>query len=159
MASLPKQLPPPSSASVRISASPSPRRTTSQPPSWESAPQNALAPSNGRSSNEWSGPGCSRSQSVEQSPTGSCDCFRFLDTQNEDAPNRILIRVSQILIATVQQMTTYIALLRAVNVGGTGKLPMSELKAMCEKAGFTQVRTYIASGNVVFTSRKSETAV
>jgi len=49
-------------------------------------------------------------------------------------------------------MTTYIALLRAVNVGGTGKLPMAELRAMCEAAGFEDVRTYIASGNVVFRS-------
>jgi uncharacterized protein (DUF1697 family) len=52
-----------------------------------------------------------------------------------------------------------IALLRAVNVGGTGKLPMSEVKTMCEELGFANVRTYIASGNVVFTSRKSEAAV
>jgi uncharacterized protein (DUF1697 family) len=56
-------------------------------------------------------------------------------------------------------MAAFIALLRAVNVGGTGKLPMSELKAMCETLGFEKVRTYIASGNVVFTSRKSESAV
>jgi uncharacterized protein (DUF1697 family) len=56
-------------------------------------------------------------------------------------------------------MTAFVALLRAVNVGGTGKLPMSELKAMCEALGFTGVRTYVASGNVVFTSRKSEAAV
>jgi uncharacterized protein (DUF1697 family) len=56
-------------------------------------------------------------------------------------------------------MTAFIALLRAVNVGGTGKLPMTELKAMCEAAGFTEVRTYIASGNVVFASSKSEAAV
>jgi uncharacterized protein (DUF1697 family) len=56
-------------------------------------------------------------------------------------------------------MGSFIALLRAVNVGGTGKLPMSELKAMCEELGFGSVRTYIASGNVVFTSRKSEAAV
>ena len=56
-------------------------------------------------------------------------------------------------------MAAFIALLRAVNVGGTGKLPMTELKAMCEALGFTGVRTYIASGNVVFTSRKSESAV
>ena len=56
-------------------------------------------------------------------------------------------------------MTAYIALLRAVNVGGTGKLPMTKLTAMCEDAGFEQVKTYIASGNVVFTSGKSETAV
>ena len=54
-------------------------------------------------------------------------------------------------------MTTYIALLRAVNVGGTGKLPMADLRALCEKAGFTAVRTYIASGNVVFSSKLSAT--
>lgn len=56
-------------------------------------------------------------------------------------------------------MPVYIALLRAVNVGGTGKLPMTELKSMCEHAGFTDVRTYIASGNVVFNSSKTGTEV
>src|SRR3546814_11576350 len=56
-------------------------------------------------------------------------------------------------------MTAYIALLRAVNVGGTGKLPMSALRAMCEAAGFSRVRTYIASGNVVFESAETEQAV
>jgi uncharacterized protein (DUF1697 family) len=56
-------------------------------------------------------------------------------------------------------MTTYVALLRAVNVGGTGKLPMSELRAMCESLGFSKVRTYIASGNVVFQSDLAETAI
>lgn len=56
-------------------------------------------------------------------------------------------------------MTSYVALLRAVNVGGTGKLPMIELKAMCEAAGFLRVRTYIASGNVVFDSRLGEAKV
>lgn len=49
-------------------------------------------------------------------------------------------------------MARYVALLRAVNVGGTGKLSMVVLKAICEEAGFTQVQTYIASGNVVFKS-------
>lgn len=56
-------------------------------------------------------------------------------------------------------MTKYVALLRAVNVGGAGKLPMSDLRAMCESIGFANVRTYIASGNVVFESDLSETAV
>jgi uncharacterized protein (DUF1697 family) len=56
-------------------------------------------------------------------------------------------------------MAAFIALLRAVNVGGTGKLPMSDLKAMCDELGFTSVRTYIASGNVVFANRKSEAAI
>lgn len=56
-------------------------------------------------------------------------------------------------------MTSYVALLRAVNVGGTGKLPMGELKAIGEAAGFTDVRTYIASGNLLFTSKLAEKAV
>jgi uncharacterized protein (DUF1697 family) len=47
-------------------------------------------------------------------------------------------------------VTTYIALLRAVNVGGTGKLPMADLKDMCVELGFVRIETYIASGNVVF---------
>ncbi len=46
-------------------------------------------------------------------------------------------------------MPVFIVLLRAVNVGGTGKLPMSDLKRLCEQAGFQNIRTYIASGNVV----------
>ena len=56
-------------------------------------------------------------------------------------------------------MATYIALLRAVNVGGTGKLPMATLVKMCETSGFTQVRTHIASGNVMFGSRLGERKV
>lgn len=56
-------------------------------------------------------------------------------------------------------MTPYIALLRAVNVGGTGKLPMVELRAMCEDAGFRRARTYIASGNVVFDSDRAPAQV
>ncbi len=56
-------------------------------------------------------------------------------------------------------MNAFVALLRAVNVGGTGKLPMVELKAMCEAAGFGSVKTYIASGNVVFRSKKMEAQV
>jgi uncharacterized protein (DUF1697 family) len=56
-------------------------------------------------------------------------------------------------------MTRYVALLRAVNVGGTGKLPMAELKAMCDAAGFAAAKTFIASGNVVFGSTMTETQV
>jgi len=50
-------------------------------------------------------------------------------------------------------MAIYIALLRAINVGGTGKLPMAELRTLCEGLGFSGVTTYIQSGNVVFRSR------
>jgi uncharacterized protein (DUF1697 family) len=49
----------------------------------------------------------------------------------------------------------YVALLRAINVGGTGKLAMADLKAICREAGFAQVETYIASGNVVFQAKMS----
>jgi uncharacterized protein (DUF1697 family) len=56
-------------------------------------------------------------------------------------------------------MPVFIALLRAVNVGGTGKLPMADLKAICERAGCAKVRTFIASGNVVFESKQREAGV
>lgn len=47
-------------------------------------------------------------------------------------------------------MPVFVALLRAINVGGTGKLPMAELKAIAEDLGFTEVSTYIQSGNLIF---------
>ena len=53
-------------------------------------------------------------------------------------------------------MTAYVALLRAVNVSGTGKLPMSELKRIGEACGFENVRTFIASGNLLFESKLGE---
>ena len=56
-------------------------------------------------------------------------------------------------------MTAYVALLRAVNVAGTGKLPMAELRAMAEGLGLANVRTYIASGNLLFESDLSEREV
>jgi len=56
-------------------------------------------------------------------------------------------------------MTVYVALLRAINVGGSGKLAMKTLAALCGDLGFAAVRTYIQSGNVVFESRKGEAAV
>jgi uncharacterized protein (DUF1697 family) len=56
-------------------------------------------------------------------------------------------------------MTKYIALLRAVNVGGTGKLPMADLRTLCQDSGFARVETYIASGNVVFDSEAAASTV
>ena len=56
-------------------------------------------------------------------------------------------------------MPAYVALLRAVNVGGTGKLPMADLKKICGQAGFDRIETYIASGNVVFDSGSASGAV
>lgn len=46
----------------------------------------------------------------------------------------------------------YIALLRGVNVGGKGKLSMAELKAALEQHGFTDITTYINSGNILFST-------
>ena len=52
-------------------------------------------------------------------------------------------------------MTAYVALLRAVNVGRR-KLIMSDLKAIGDELGLGAARTFIASGNLLFTSSKSE---
>jgi uncharacterized protein (DUF1697 family) len=56
-------------------------------------------------------------------------------------------------------MQTFAALLRGINVGGNNILPMTELKALCEEAGFKKVSTYIQSGNVIFESKIAEEKV
>lgn len=48
-------------------------------------------------------------------------------------------------------MSTHAFLLRAVNVGGTAKLPMAELRGLAGELGATDVTTYIASGNLLAT--------
>ena len=53
---------------------------------------------------------------------------------------------------------TYIVFLRGINVGGTGKLPMADLQALCQRAGLANVRTYIQSGNVICESSLDEAA-
>jgi len=49
-------------------------------------------------------------------------------------------------------MTVYVSMLRAVNVGGTSVLKMDALRAIYESMGLKDVRTLLASGNVVFRS-------
>jgi len=56
-------------------------------------------------------------------------------------------------------MTSYVALLRAVNVGGTGKLSMGALSDLCVGLGFEDVRTYIQSGNVIFENNLTENEI
>ena len=48
-----------------------------------------------------------------------------------------------------------IALLRGVNIGGSKKVPMAELRKLVEGLGFSEVRTLLNSGNVVFTAPKN----
>lgn len=50
----------------------------------------------------------------------------------------------------------YVALLRGINVGGNCKVEMKKLKVVFEKLGFENVGTYINSGNVIFSTVKSE---
>jgi uncharacterized protein (DUF1697 family) len=47
-------------------------------------------------------------------------------------------------------MTTYISILRGINVGGQRKILMADLKTLYENLGFKEVVTYIQSGNVIF---------
>jgi uncharacterized protein (DUF1697 family) len=55
-------------------------------------------------------------------------------------------------------MARYVALLRGINVGGKNLIPMPALKAAFEENGFEDVRTYIQSGNVVFSTATSKQA-
>jgi len=53
-------------------------------------------------------------------------------------------------------MTAYVALLRGVNLLGVSTLKMADLKAIAQELGLRSVRTYIASGNLLFVSDKPE---
>jgi len=56
-------------------------------------------------------------------------------------------------------MTTYLALLRGINVGGNSLIKMADLKLALAQSGLQNVRTYIQSGNVVFESEATDTLV
>ena len=56
-------------------------------------------------------------------------------------------------------MTSYLVLLRGINVGGRNKVPMAELRSVLEDLGFANVSTYIASGNVFLDSELSAAKV
>ena len=55
-------------------------------------------------------------------------------------------------------MTTFIALIRGINVGGNKKLSMADLESVCESLGYTNVRTLLNSGNVIFEAKKAKAA-
>jgi uncharacterized protein (DUF1697 family) len=57
------------------------------------------------------------------------------------------------------QMKTYIALFRGLNVGGHNILPMNELVSVLEKIGARSVKTYIQSGNAVFQSEETDASL
>lgn len=55
------------------------------------------------------------------------------------------------------KLITYVAFLRGINVSGKRKVPMAELRAMCERLNLQNVKTYIQSGNIVFKSSMVQT--
>jgi uncharacterized protein (DUF1697 family) len=56
-------------------------------------------------------------------------------------------------------MTTYLVLLRGINVGGKNPVPMARLRDLLEGLGYSSVSTYIASGNVILRSDKAPAAI
>ncbi len=61
------------------------------------------------------------------------------------------------MLVMTAHKNVFIALLRGVNVGGNGKVSMAELKECLEEMGFTNVKTYINSGNIIFVSSDLDT--
>lgn len=56
-------------------------------------------------------------------------------------------------------MAAYLALLRGINVSGTRKIPMADLRELAEGLGLGDVKTYIQSGNLVFTASQPAAAL
>ena len=56
-------------------------------------------------------------------------------------------------------MKIYIALLRGINVSGHKKILMTDLRALLEKSGLNNIKTYIQSGNVIFSSSEKKETV
>lgn len=56
-------------------------------------------------------------------------------------------------------MEIYISILRGINVSGQKSIKMADLKAMYEKLGFSNVKTYVQSGNVIFQSKEEKTEI
>lgn len=54
---------------------------------------------------------------------------------------------------------TYVLLFRGINVGGKNKIPMQELKNLLTAEGFSDVRSYISSGNIIFVSESPENLI
>jgi len=58
-----------------------------------------------------------------------------------------------------EKMKTYIVILRGINVSGKNKLPMQELRAMLEKLNYSEVKTYIQSGNIILKSSEEASTI
>ena len=57
----------------------------------------------------------------------------------------------------MEEEKSFAAFLRGINISGKNKIPMTELKKGFEKLGFEGVKTYLNSGNVVFSSEEDDT--
>src|ERR1051325_3984229 len=57
---------------------------------------------------------------------------------------------------TKSRLNLFVALLRAVNVGGNNMISMSSLKQSFESLGFRHVSTYINSGNIIFNAKETD---
>ena len=67
-------------------------------------------------------------------------------------------RDNGVTVKSAGKTTRHVALLRGINVGGNNIIKMADLRACFEALGYTDVATYIASGNVVFSAKPAERA-
>jgi uncharacterized protein (DUF1697 family) len=71
-----------------------------------------------------------------------------------DAGNKENLYIKTSITFDILYSMKYVALLRGINVGGNMIIKMSDLKKVTEECGFTDVRTYIQSGNIIFRSEE-----
>jgi uncharacterized protein (DUF1697 family) len=89
---------------------------------------------------------------MNSNPPAAGNAGRWASLENEERRNNGDKNMSA---KEKNMVNTYAVLLRGINVGGKNKVPMAELKECLEQLGFSNISTYIASGNVILESDKS----
>ena len=85
----------------------------------------------------------------------SLNCWELKENQTE---SKVTVESDNLEFERVlANMKRYIAFLRGINISGKNKVSMAELKKEFEKLEFGEVRTYLNSGNVAFSSEKGDT--
>ena len=97
---------------------------------------------------------CSQDQILLSKPSQTNQPFQILLTASKVSRIRFCYRSRH---KPINQMTTFISLLRGINVGGHNQIKMEALRQLYAGLGYAGVQSYIQSGNVIFNTEETDT--